>query len=168
VLDQRSHGDAVADQRDVEDDEPGNREPERALGEPFARQRPADHAWQDEPAEAGGEQRAAADDHQVRVREVADQVTCVTGAGEVLGDPGQVLQHHVQAPEHEEEATRQEVLRRLAVVRVQLLVRIRLVARRRRAAGDEPEHRREHDGEERDVRQELERGDVLDVHVARV
>ena len=33
-------------ERDVEDDQPGNREPERALGQPFARQRPADDARQ--------------------------------------------------------------------------------------------------------------------------
>ena len=146
VLDQRAHRDPVADQRDVEDRQADDREPERALGEALARKRPADHARQRQPAEPGGEQRAAADDHHVRVREVAHEVARVARTREVLGDPGQVLQHHVQASEHEEEAAGEEVLRGLAVVRVELLVRVRLVAGRRRAAGHEPEHRREQDG----------------------
>ena len=168
MLEQRPHRDPIADQRDVEDGEADDREPEGALGQALAGERPADHARQREPAEAGGEQRAAADDHQVRVREIADEMAGVAGAREVLGGPGQVLHHHVQAPEHEEAAAREEVLRGLAIVRVQLLVRVRLVPRRRRAAGHEPEHRRQQHGEEREVGQELEGGDVLEIHAGAV
>src|SRR2546429_351983 len=41
VLDQPANGDSVADQRDVEDEEPEHREPESALSEPLARERSA-------------------------------------------------------------------------------------------------------------------------------
>src|SRR5436190_20213958 len=84
----------------------------------------------------------------------------------VLRDPRKVLDDHVQRAEHEKEAARDEVLRRLAVVRAELLLRIRLAAHRRRLAGYEPEHRREHHGEESDVGEELERREVLDVQGA--
>ena len=126
--------------------------------------RPADDPRQDEPAEAGSEQRPAADDHHVGVREVAHEMPGVAGSRQVISGPRQVLEDHVQRAEDEEEATRDEVLRRLAVVGAELVLGIRLGAHRGRLARHELEHRREHDREEADVGQELERCEVLDVH----
>src|SRR5512132_4652900 len=90
----------------------------------------------------------------------------VTGSGQVFGGPWQVLDDHVERAEHQEEASRDEVLRRLAVVSAELVLRIGLGTDGRRLAGDELEHRREYDREEADVGQELKRGEVLDVQGA--
>ena len=166
VLDQVAHRDPVADQRDVEDGKPDDREPEGALGKPLARERAANDPRQRQPAEPCGEQCAAADNRHVRVREVAHQVARVAGAGEVLRDPGQVLEHRVDAPEDQEEAAGEEVLRRLGVVRVQLVVRVGRLADRRRAARHELGDRGDHDREEGDVGQELQRREMLDPHTA--
>ena len=166
VLDEPPDRNPVADQRDVEDEQAEHREPERALGEPLARERPTDDPRQHEPAESGREQRAAADDHHVRVRKVPDEVAGVAGLRQVLRDPGQILDDHVQRAEHEEETARDEVLRRLAVVDPELVLGVRLVAGRRSLAGHELEHRGEHDREEGDVGQELERREMLDVQAA--
>ena len=167
VLDEAADRDPVPDQRDVEDREPHGGEPERALREPLARERPADDARQHEPAEARREQRAAADDHHVGVREVADEVARVAGACEGHGHPGHVLHDHVHGPEDEEEATPDEVLRHLAVVGAELLVRVGDHPNRRRLPRHEPEHGRDDDGEERRVGQELERREVAQIHAPR-
>ncbi len=106
VSDAKPDRDPVRDERDVEDEQTAGGEPEGALGEAFARKWPAHDPRQDVPAEAGGDQRPAADDHQVRVREVPDEVACVAGTREPLGCPGQVLEHHVQAAEDEEGSRR--------------------------------------------------------------
>ena len=164
VLDEPADRDPVADQGDVEDEETDDREPEGALGQTLARQRPLDDPRQHEPAEAGGEQRPAADDHHMRVREVSDEMPGVAGSRQVLRSPRQVLGDHVQRAEDQEKAARDEVLRRLAVMGAELVFRVGLVAGRRSLAGDEPEHRREHHRKEADVGQELKRGEVLDVH----
>src|SRR5204863_367842 len=79
-------------------------------------QRAADDPREDAPAEAGGEQRPTADDHHVRTRKVADEMSRVAHARERLRDPRHVLHDHVQAAEHEEEASGDEVLREPAVV----------------------------------------------------
>ena len=163
VLDEAADRDPVPDQRDVEDREPHGGEPERALREPLARERPADDARQHEPAEARREQRAAADDHHVGVREVADEVARVPRARQVLGRPGHVLHDHVDCAEDEEEPARHEVLRQLPVVGPELLVGVRRRPDRRRLPGHEPEHGRDDDAEERRVRQELERREVAEV-----
>jgi len=163
VLDQPADRDPVADQRDVEDEEAEDGEPERALSQAVAGQRPLDDSREHQPAEPRREQRPAADDHHVRVRQVAHEVSRVAGASQVLGHPGQVLDHHVQRTEDEEETARDEVLRGLAVVRTELVIGERLPADRRRLARDESEHRRDDDREKRDVGQELERSEVSDV-----
>jgi hypothetical protein len=160
--------DPVADERDVEDEQAKRGEPEGALRERLAGERAADDPRQRVPTEAGRNQRSPADDHDVRVREVADQVAGVSGAGEPLGRPRQVLGEHVEAAENKEAGARDEVLRELLVVRPELAVRIGLRADRRRLAGDEPPDRGEHDGDKRKVRQELERGEVLQVHGASI
>ena len=90
----------------------------------------------------------------------------VAGSCQILRGPGQVLDDHVQRAEHEEEAACHEVLRSLAVVGPELVLRIRLRAHRRRLARNELEHRRDHDREEADVGQELERGEMFDVQGA--
>src|SRR5207248_1427452 len=96
VLDETSDRDSVPDERDVEDREPDRREPERALGEGLTGERAADDPREDAPAEAGGEQRPTADDHHVRTRKVADEMSRVAHARERLRDPGHVLHDHVQ------------------------------------------------------------------------
>ena len=164
VLDQRTHRDPVRDQRDVEDRQAHRGEPERTLREALARERPADDPRQREPAESRGEQRPAADDRQVGVGEVADEVARVAGAGQVLGEPRQVLDGRVDAAQHEEEPAGHEVLRRLAVVRVELVLGVRRLAHRRRLPRNELADRRHDDGEEGDVGQKLERREVLDPH----
>ena len=77
VRDLQPDRDPVRDERDVEDEQAAGGEPEGALREAFAGERPPDDAGQDVPAEARGDQRPAADDHQMRVREVADEVARV-------------------------------------------------------------------------------------------
>ena len=164
VSDAKPDRDPVRDERDVEDEQTARSEPEGALGEAFARKWPAHDPRQDVPAEAGGDQRPAADDHQVRVREVPDEVACVAGTREPLGCPGQVLEHHVQAAEDEEGSATDEVLRQLAVVAAELLVRVGRRPDRRRPPGQEPEHGCNRDREERGIAQELQRRDVLEPH----
>ena len=134
-----------ATKRDVEDRQSTGGEPEGALREPFARERPSDDARQHVPAEPGCDQRPAPDDHQMRVREIADEMTRIAGAREPFGRPRQVLRDHVQAPEHEEGAAGQEVLRELPVVLAELLLGIRLGPDRRRSPGDEHADRRDDD-----------------------
>ncbi len=164
VRDEPAHRDPVRDERDVEHEQPDRREPERALCEAVAGERPADHAGEGIPAETRGDERAPADDHHVRVREVADEVACVAGAGEPLGRPGHVLRDHVERPQHEEGAPRDEVLAEPAVVGAELVVRIGPRPDGRRLARHEAEDPGDHDGEERHVRQELERGEMPEVH----
>ena len=126
VLDEPADRDPVGDERDIEDEQSNGREPKRTLGEAFARERASDDAWQHPPAQPGGEQRAAADDHHVRVRQVAHEVSRVAGAGEPLGGPGEVLEHHVHAAEDQEAAAGHEVLAQAAVVPAELLFVVRL------------------------------------------
>ena len=155
----------VRDQRDVEHEQTDGREPERALSEPLARERAADDARQHVPAEPRGDERAAADDHHVRVREVADEVARVAGTREPLGGPRQVLDDHVQPAEQEEGAAREEVLGQPRVVRAELLGRVRLRPHRRLAARQQRRDRHHDHGEERRVGEELERREVLGVHL---
>ena len=118
-----THRDPVGDQRDVEDEQADGREPEGALGEAVARQRPADDPRQRVPAEPGRDQRAAADDHHVRVREVADEVARRSPArASQSAVHGRFFSTMCSAAEHEEEPAGDEVLRESAVVRVQLFV----------------------------------------------
>src|SRR4029453_518472 len=49
-----------------------------------------------EPPQPGREQCPAADDHHVRAGKVADEGARVAGSREVLRDPGQVLDDHVE------------------------------------------------------------------------
>ncbi len=156
--------DSVADERDVEDEQADGGEPERALSQSLAGERPPDHAWQHVPAEPGRDQCAAADDHHVRVREVADEMSGVAGACEPLGGPGQVLHDHVEAAENEEAAAGDEVLRQLRIVSTELLVAVRHRSHRQRLSGQQAPESRDDDREEADVRQELERREVLQVH----
>ena len=166
VLDEPSDRDPVADERDVEERQPDCGEPERALGQALAGERPADDARQDEPAEPGREQRAAADDHHVRVREVSDQVAGIAHARQRLGHPRDVLDDHVHAAEHEEERTAEEVLRDLAVVRGELFLGVRLEPKRWLPPRYVAEENRDDNGEKRRVRHELERREVLEVHAS--
>ncbi len=130
--DEPSDRDPVADERDVEDEQADGGEPEGALGERLAGERTADDPGERVPAQPGCDQRPAADDHHVRVREIADQVTGVSGASEPLGGPRQVLREHVQAAENEKAAAGDEVLRELLIVRPELFVGVRLRPDRRR------------------------------------
>ena len=117
--DQPGHRDPVRDERDIEDEEAACGEPEGALGEAFARQRPADDAGQDVPASrwrsASRRRRSSGACSRGRGRGVR-----VAGAREPLGRPRQVLDDHVQARGRGRPA-RDEVLRELAVVPPQLL-----------------------------------------------
>src|SRR6266581_4444280 len=81
-----------------------------------------------------------------------------------FGDPGQVLQRHVHRTENEEAAACDEVLRQPRIVPRELVLAVRLGAHRRGLARDEAADHRDYDAEERDVRQEVERGEVLDPH----
>ena len=87
----QANRDSVRHEGDVEDGEAERGEPERALREPFACERPAHDPRKDVPAQAGGEQRSAADDHQVRVGQVADEMAGVPCAGQPVRGPRQVL-----------------------------------------------------------------------------
>ena len=162
VLDEAAHRDPVADQRDVEDEQAGGREPERALGEPSLA--------------AAGRRSAAARTSRARSRSACrrrrSSRACSRGRGRgaprsrrarAIGRPRQVLQHHVQPAEHEETPPARKYFADFAVVRVRAPRRGTARRGRRRRPGQN-RRSREHDGEERDVRQELERGEVPDAH----
>ena len=164
VLHEAAHRDTVGDERDIEHGQADRGEPEGPLRETVARERAADDARQGAPRQARREQRAAADDHHMRVREIPDQMTCVARSREPVRDPGQVLQCHVHRAEHEEAAAGDEVLGEPPVVACELLVAVRIGALRCGLARNEAADHRHDDAEERDVGQEVERGEVLDPH----
>src|SRR5439155_6968299 len=105
-----------------------------------------------------------ADDHHVRTREVADEMSRVAHARERLRDPGHVLDDHMEAAEHEEEASGDEVLRKLAVVRTELGLGIRFRPQRRLSPREQVRDRTYDDRQERRVGEELQRREVLEVH----
>ena len=112
----------------------------------------------------GRDQRAAADDHHVRIREVAHEMPGVARTREPVCRPRQVLQHHVNAAEQQEGAAGEEVLRQAPVVRLQLVIAVRLRPHRsfasREHGGDRPDHHRE----ESRIRIELQRREALGEH----
>ena len=164
VLDELADRDAVRDQRDVEAEQPGRGEPERCVRQAVARERPPDHAGQHVPAHAGRDEGAAAHDHHVRVGEVAHEVARVPRPRLPLSGPGQVLDDHVQRAQCQERRSRDEVLGELAVVRRELVVGVGLGPNRWCATRQQADRREDHHREVGDVDQELQRGDVLQVH----
>ena len=156
--------DPVRDQRDVEDEETDRREPESALRKPGTGQRTRNDSRQDVPAEPGRDQRAAADDHHVRIREVAHEMSRIAGAREPVRRPRQVLQHHVNAAEQEERAACEEVLRQAPVVRLQLVIGVRLGSHGSLAPRQDGGDRSDHHREERRIRIELQRREALGEH----
>ena len=166
LRDQVTHCDAVLDERHVEDEQPKGRQPEGRLGEARARERAPDDSRKHVPAEAGGDQRASPHDHDVGVREVADEVARVPATSEPLGRPRDVLRRHVHSADDEEDPTRHEVLPEAHVLRPELCVRVWLCPYRRALAGQETHERHDDHREECDVAQELERREVLDPHDA--
>jgi hypothetical protein len=95
ALDEAAHGDAVGDEPDVEDEQAGGREPESPLREPFARERTPNHPREGVPAETGRNEGPSADDHDMGVREVPNEMPGLTGAGEPGGRPGEILHGHM-------------------------------------------------------------------------
>ena len=164
VLDESPDRDPVHNEGDVEHREPERGQPERPLRKALTREWTLYDPRQYAPGEARGEQRSTADDHHVRAREVAHEMTGVAHARERFGDCGHVLDDHVHAAEHEEEPAGDEVFRELAVVRSELVVRVRLSPDRRLAPRQHVRDRADEDCKEREVRQELERRDVAEIH----
>ena len=166
MLDESPDRNPVDDEGHVEDSEPERRQPKRCLREALTCEGAAHDPRQHPPGEARGQQRPTADDHDVGTGEVADEMAGVAHARQRFGNRRDVLHDHVQAAEHEEEPAGQEVLRELAVVRTELVVHVRLRPDRRLAPRQHVRDRADEDREEREVRQELERRDVAEIHAS--